>query len=1029
MGIYRLPKNQQMIQGFPVGRLTALENRPSGGSQNLQQVTDVGRTIDIIDDSFAIQVRSSDGLLEKVDIGNGIAGAGFVNVFKADGDLGVNIEGDAVTVGDEAYGSGWNGSMEVPTKNALYDKIETLSGGTPAGSNGQLQYNDSGAFGGLDGSAVDDTNQRLGLQVSTPQMPLHVASVTGTTLNNVVTGSISLIDEVLPNIPTGSITAIPMPNAGSGGSASYVDSGTGTAITATGNSYDFRIYPCLYVSGLGVYYKSQNFETVSAGTDPNDSQGYNINVTWGTVSISGETIYYFVEYDINSSGSWSALGTYSSTNETFTALSGSDSTTAWPTFYTDTITPPTPYTGGSATPVNVGSGGLTEVSTNIYLEVDSIKNIGGTDYVSGSPTTGYFDDTGLGSYDAEITWTDNGNSANSVVRISQDGGSTWYYQFTGGTTPPYTFTSLSNDPVAEALWGQTYTSSGTAFEFTPYGTGLTPSSNVLYSSVGTQYGITISDSRYYILKHTFSGNFTGKVIDVATGTYGKQYIGGEFYDIGYMTWASGTTVTPTSYGFTGTAQNRDYKAYSSGTGIYSIVPLTLSVTSSGGSKSVSGSFTYPSGVSQVKITRQVNGGGYTVSKTFNSPTNTFTDDTGDTTWSGNTTVTPTSIIGGVGRFDKTLTTLSDEGQIAVVSTGSGTRYMKISFGIASDSSTPSTYQAYIYATSGTGYLTAVTSRLIIEGSLGGTASTILGASGNVINNNNGSSNHFTVKGQNDSSLFTTRADMDTAGFGQAIGSDQQTTVQIQPARSADAGLVMIGHGSQASTFAIFRTQTSGGTFGGDITIAGAFRGGADSVSNPSHSWRNDPNTGLQNVSADIMALVAGGVEQGRVTTTGTSVRLGVSGSLTKVGGTITSSTTAVGNVGTGEDNLISYTLPASSLATNLDRIIGRVSGTFASNANNKRIRLYFGTTVIFDTTALALNGGNWVADFEVIRVSATSQKANVSFYSSNALLPVSSKYTLVAMTLTSSQVIKCTGEATANNDVVQETLSIDYKPI
>lgn len=30
------------------------------------------------------------------------------------------------SVPDEAYGSSWNGSVEVPTKNAVYDKIETL---------------------------------------------------------------------------------------------------------------------------------------------------------------------------------------------------------------------------------------------------------------------------------------------------------------------------------------------------------------------------------------------------------------------------------------------------------------------------------------------------------------------------------------------------------------------------------------------------------------------------------------------------------------------------------------------------------------------------------------------------------------------------------------------------------------------------------------------------------------------------------------------------------------------------------------
>lgn len=31
---------------------------------------------------------------------------------------------------DEVYGAGWNGKLEPPTKNAVYDKIETLGGGT-----------------------------------------------------------------------------------------------------------------------------------------------------------------------------------------------------------------------------------------------------------------------------------------------------------------------------------------------------------------------------------------------------------------------------------------------------------------------------------------------------------------------------------------------------------------------------------------------------------------------------------------------------------------------------------------------------------------------------------------------------------------------------------------------------------------------------------------------------------------------------------------------------------------------------------
>ncbi len=40
----------------------------------------------------------------------------------------VTLAGAALSVPDDAYGVGWNGSTEVPTKNALYDKIETLGG-------------------------------------------------------------------------------------------------------------------------------------------------------------------------------------------------------------------------------------------------------------------------------------------------------------------------------------------------------------------------------------------------------------------------------------------------------------------------------------------------------------------------------------------------------------------------------------------------------------------------------------------------------------------------------------------------------------------------------------------------------------------------------------------------------------------------------------------------------------------------------------------------------------------------------------
>lgn len=84
----------------------------------------------------------------------------------------------------------------------------------------------------------------------------------------------------------------------------------------------------------------------------------------------------------------------------------------------------------------------------------------------------------------------------------------------------------------------------------------------------------------------------------------------------------------------------------------------------------------------------------------------------------------------------------------------------MSFGVATSSSAAASYQAHIYSTSSTGYLSMTTGRLEVSSSLGGTASTMFG-NANIINNNSSSTQHFQVKGANDASLINTRSDMDT----------------------------------------------------------------------------------------------------------------------------------------------------------------------------------------------------------------------------------------------------------------------------
>lgn len=747
--------------------------------------------------------------------------------------------------------------------------VISAAGGSPGGSTTQIQYNDAGVFAGDSNNIWDNVNKRQGVQVASPQSSVHAAAAVGTVINNVVTGSVSLVNEILPSAFTGAITQIAMPAAGTGGSVSYVDGGSGSAITANGTTYYFRISPCLLANGI--YYRSENNEVVSAG-DPNDAQSYNIQISFGSVTISGETVEYYIEYSTDGV-SYSPLVVTTSSPYVATSLSGSDSTTAWPSYYQNSPgVAPNAFTAGSATATSIGSGGINEVNATIDVQVDSVANINGTDYVSGTPTSGSFSDSGLGTYNAEISWTDNGAAINAIARISQDAGVTWYYQFTGSSTSPYTFTNLSNDPAAEARWGQTYSAGSITHNFAPYGTGAAPSGNTIYSTAGTTYSTSIAaDSVKYILKHSFTGlSGSGKVLAPQAAPTNGLIVTGALYDVGYVTWGSGTTVTPNSYGFTGTNQNRDYRAYgfNSTLGIYSITPLTLSTTSSGGTKSVSGSVTYPSGVSQIKLVRQINGGGYVISKTLNSPTTAFTDDSTDGSWTGNTTVTPTTVLGTAARYDRDSIAVTDLPIVEVIATGATTpKYPKISFGVATNSSSTPSYLAHLYANSTTGYFHAVTGRLNIESSLGATPSTYLGSAGNMFNNGNSSTIHFQIKGSSNNNLFQTRSDHDSVYIG-GNPSDLQATLVVQPHTSADVNVVLKGHSSHSSTSQVLRTEDSAGTFGGAITVAGHMQAGAGSAATCGLSFRADSDTGFYNPTGNTLAAVTGGTERWRLISTG-----------------------------------------------------------------------------------------------------------------------------------------------------------------
>jgi hypothetical protein len=142
--------------------------------------------------------------------------------------------------------------------------------------------------------------------------------------------------------------------------------------------------------------------------------------------------------------------------------------------------------------------------------------------------------------------------------------------------------------------------------------------------------------------------------------------------------------------------------------------------------------------------------------------------------------------------------------------------------------------------------------------------------------------------------------------------------------------------------------------------------------------------------------------------------------------------TPAGNVGGGADDLITYTLPASTLMTTGDAVRIRAVGEFAANANGKKIEILFGSSVLYATGSQVQNGGDWQFDAIVIRTGAATQSAtavlstNGSLFVAEAQYPLD--YTTPTQTLSGAIVIKCRGTGVSTNDIIQRFMIVEFLP-
>jgi len=150
-----------------------------------------------------------------------------------------------------------------------------------------------------------------------------------------------------------------------------------------------------------------------------------------------------------------------------------------------------------------------------------------------------------------------------------------------------------------------------------------------------------------------------------------------------------------------------------------------------------------------------------------------------------------------------------------------------------------------------------------------------------------------------------------------------------------------------------------------------------------------------------------------------------SSGLLTISGKANVNTTAVGNVGAGEDDLMSYSMPANSFNAAGRGVRITAWGTVANNAATKNLRFYWGSTNLFNVGLAVNQAFNWRIVAEVFSTGTDAQDWNYIVTAGSTGASVMANGTS-AQDDASAIVVKCTGQATNNNDIVQEGLFVEF---
>lgn len=147
-------------------------------------------------------------------------------------------------------------------------------------------------------------------------------------------------------------------------------------------------------------------------------------------------------------------------------------------------------------------------------------------------------------------------------------------------------------------------------------------------------------------------------------------------------------------------------------------------------------------------------------------------------------------------------------------------------------------------------------------------------------------------------------------------------------------------------------------------------------------------------------------------------------------GQLFASTTDVGNVGTGEDVLITNTIPANTLFQIGDSIDFVMAFTFAANTNNKKVRIFLDNAAIYDSGTQAENGTELIVKGTITRTDTNAEDITITTNGSTTLMDADfGDFLTAARYWTNDAALKAYGTGTANNDVVQNLMLVNFKSV